>query len=404
MKPTWRWFGPQDIVSIEWMQQAGARGVVSALHHLNAGEVWSKEEIDKRKSEITTNASGLQSSLTWDVVESLPVSEEIKTQSGFWRAHIDNWCTSLEALAASGIRTVCYNFMPVLDWTRTDFAFRLSHGGTAMRFDAIDFAVFDIFILERFGASEEWSEDVLAEASCRLADMTNWEKEALVERLVVGLPGTAVGMTRDKFKTILETYSDVTPECLRRNFVTFLQEVVPVAERLGMRLCCHPDDPPFPLLGLPRIMSTEQDYLAMLDSVDSSANGVTLCSGSFGARADNDIPGMMNRLGSRVHFLHLRNVTRENDVLGSSFFEAEHLGGDTDMPALVEAILAEEKRRKREGRSDWDIPFRPDHGQNIMSDLASKSLPGYPAVGRMRGLAELRGLIAGLKHKSPPQH
>ena len=398
MRATWRWFGPADVVPVEWMLQAGVEGVVSALHHLPAGAPWSEEAIATRQAEIATRSDGTPSGLAWEVVESLPVSEAIKTQSGEWRAHLGHWCTSLEALAARGLRTVCYNFMPVLDWTRTDLAWRLPHGGTAMRFDAVDFAVFDVHVLARAGAREALSEELREAVARRHAAMDDARREALARIVVFGLPGAVEGLTLAGLRELLATYDGIDADRLRRHHAVFLGHVVPVAERLGMRLCCHPDDPPFPLLGLPRVVSTLADHEAMLAAVDSPANGVTLCSGSLGARADNDLPAMMRALGPRVHFLHLRNVARESATFGGSFHEAAHLGGDTDMPALIAAALAEESRRRVEGREDWSLPFRPDHGHDILDDLTRSTQPGYPAIGRLRGLAELRGVVAGLGH------
>ena len=398
MRATWRWFGPADVVPVEWMLQAGVEGVVSALHHLPAGAPWSEEAIATRQAEIATRSDGTPSGLAWEVVESLPVSEAIKTQEGEWRAHLAHWCASLEALAARGLRTVCYNFMPVLDWTRTDLAWRLPHGGTAMRFDAVDFAVFDVHVLARAGAREALSEELREAVARRHAAMDDARREALARIVVFGLPGAVEGLTLAGLRELLATYDGIDADRLRRHHAVFLEHVVPVAERLGMRLCCHPDDPPFPLLGLPRVVSTLADHEAMLAAVDSPANGVTLCSGSLGARADNDLPAMMRALGPRVHFLHLRNVSRESATFGGSFHEAAHLEGDTDMPALIAAALAEESRRRVEGREDWSLPFRPDHGHDILDDLTRSTQPGYPAIGRLRGLAELRGVVAGLGH------
>ena len=388
------------------MAQAGVEGVVTALHHLPPGAVWTREAIAQRRAEVATQTDGGPSGLAWEVVESLPVSEAIKTQVGPWREHLAAWCASLEALAAEGLRTICYNFMPVLDWTRTDLAWRLPHGGTTMRFDAVDFAAFDIHVLKRSGAAESLPPEMVDAAAARFADMNEARAAALADNLVRGLPGAAAGFTLEELRALLATYDGIDATRLRTNLAAFLEAVVPTAQRLGLRLCCHPDDPPFPLLGLPRIVSTLEDCEALLAAVDSPANGATLCSGSLGARADNDLPAMMARLGSRVHFLHLRNVTRETDraaggsptPLGGSFHEAAHLGGDTDMPALVAAVLREEARRRAAGRDDWSIPFRPDHGQDILDDLTRQGQPGYPAIGRLRGLAELRGVIAGLEH------
>ncbi|SHJ49912.1 mannonate dehydratase [Palleronia salina] len=398
MRQTWRWFGPKDQVSPADMAQAGVEGVVSALHHVPTGTAWSSDEIARRQNEIAHHPDGRPTGLAWEVVESIPVSEDIKRQSGPWREHVAAWKQSLEALAAAGIETVCYNFMPVLDWTRTDLAWPRPSGATCMRFDLIDFAAFDIHVLERPGAAESFPGDVADAAARRAAEMDEDQKAALARNVVFGLPGAADNFTMEDVKDHLAAYESVSDERLRAHLVDFLSEVAPVAQRLGMRLCCHPDDPPFPLLGLPRVVSTEADYRAMLDAVDVPANGVTLCSGSLGARADNDLPGMMERLGDRVHFLHLRNVSRDTDTLPCSFFEDEHLGGATDMVALVAAALREEKRRRDAGRSDAEIPFRPDHGQNLLDDHGRNAQPGYPAIGRLRGLAELRGVIAALSH------
>ena len=398
MRQTWRWFGPKDLTSIDDITQAGAAGVVSALHHVPNGLVWTPEEIAKRHGEIALRRDGSPSGLTWDVVESLPVSEDIKKQKGDWREHIDNYKVSMKHLAASGIETICYNFMPVLDWTRTDLRWTVANGGSCMRFDINDFAAFDIHILQRPGAAADFTNAIADEAARRFEAMDDDQKKQLARNVTMGLPGSTESMTLEDVQAHLDEYGAISRDQLRAHFVDFLEEVVPVAEDLGLRLCCHPDDPPFALLGLPRIMSTEADYKYILEAVDSPANGMTLCSGSLGARPDNDLPGMMERFGPKVHFLHLRNVKRDNDDIAGSFFEAEHLGGDTDMVALIAAILTEERRRKAEGRRDWEIPMRPDHGQDILDDLGRRSQPGYPTIGRMKGLAELRGVMTALEH------
>ncbi|KFB09245.1 mannonate dehydratase [Nitratireductor basaltis] len=398
MRQTWRWFGPTDQVSIDDMLQAGVQGVVSALHHVPTGDVWTPEEIARRQQEIATRGDGSPSGLAWDVVESLPVSEAIKKQKGEWRQHIENYKVSMRHLADAGIEIICYNFMPILDWTRTDLAYRVAHGGTCMRFDAVDFAAFDIHILQRDGASDDFLDTICAEADRRFAEMTDARKQELTRNVAFGLPGSTESLTLDDLRAHLAEYGRIPPEQLRANFIAFLEEVAPLAEELGLRLCCHPDDPPFSLLGLPRIMSTEADYKAIMDAVDVPANGITLCSGSLGARPDNDLPGMMRRLGDRVHFLHLRNVQRESDQVVGSFHEAEHLGGGTDMVDLIAAVLEEEARRRKAGRKDASIPFRPDHGQDILDDLKRRAQPGYPAIGRLKGLAELRGIITALEH------
>lgn len=399
MKQTWRWFGPSDEVSIEDIRQAGATGVVSALHHISTGNVWSAEEIEKRRSEIKSTKQGQASGLSWSVVESLPVSEDIKKQSGEWRAHIAAYRESMRNIAGAGIDTICYNFMPVLDWTRTDLAYRLPNGATCMRFDIVDFAVFDIHVLKRKGAAQDFDEQAREAAAQRLAAMSDTDLDQLARNVTCGLPGAAEEFSLEDVRVHLAEYSAINEDRLRTHFIDFLSEVIPLAEQLGLKLCCHPDDPPFPLLGLPRIMSTEANYATMMQAVDSSANGITLCAGSLGARPDNDLPGMMQRLGDRVHFLHLRNVKRESGDVRGSFHEAEHLAGDTDMIALVDAVLSEERRRQTAGRADWSIPFRPDHGQSILDDLTRKAQPGYPAIGRLKGLAELRGVFAALQHR-----
>ncbi len=400
MRQTWRWFGPKDLVSVDDMLQAGVEGVVSALHHVPTGAVWTPEEIARRQAEIATRRDGTPSGIAWEVVESLPVSEDIKKQKGDWRAHLDAYRTSLRNLADAGIEVLCYNFMPVLDWTRTDLAYRVHHGGTAMRFDYPEFAAFDIHILARPGAAEDYPEPVGDEAGRRFRAMDDGRKAALARNVVFGLPGSAQGITLEDVRTHLAEYGAISPDQLRHHFIAFLEAVVPTAEEVGIRMCCHPDDPPFPLLGLPRIMSTEADYATILDAVDSPMNGITLCSGSLGARPDNDLPGMMQRLGPKVHFLHLRNVTRETPDIAGSFYEAEHLAGGTDMVALIAAVLTEERRRATDGRSDTSIPFRPDHGQDILDDLSRQAQPGYPAIGRLKGLAELRGIMTALDHPS----
>lgn len=400
MRQTWRWFGPQDAVSIDDLLQAGVQGVVTALHHIKPGFVWSMEEIKQRQSEIATLRDGAASSLNWEVVESLPVSEDIKRQSGEWKQHIEHYRQSLTNLHQAGVEVVCYNFMPVLDWTRTDLAYRLPSGATCMRFDYIDFAAFDIDILKRTGAAKDFPEHIVDAAKQRYAGMSDKRQSELLDNVVCGLPGAAESLSIDDVREHLFAYNNISAEQLQKNLIDFLAEVAPHAQSLGLRLCCHPDDPPFALLGLPRIMSTEDNYQQILDAVDLPANGVTLCAGSLGARDDNDLPGMMERLGDRVHFLHLRNVLRETDDQYGSFHEAEHLAGGTDMVALIAAVVREERNRRAAGRSDNSIPFRPDHGQNILDDHTRITQPGYPAIGRLKGLAELRGIEAALTHSA----
>lgn len=398
MKQTWRWFGPDDNVSVSDIMQAGAAGIVTALHHIPDGEAWTTREIEDRKDQVAHTGSGSPSGLNWDVVESLPVSEEIKQQRGEWRKHIVNYKESIRNLAAAGIETVCYNFMPVLDWTRTDLGYELPNGAKCMRFDLVDCAVFDIHILARPGAIEDFAPEIAKQASRRNSKLDEDARRNLVSNIVCGLPGAGQGYTLDGLKEQLDFYGDISDTALRQHQIDFLAEVVPVAEKAGVRLCCHPDDPPFPLLGLPRIMSTEEDYDLLTTRIDSPSNGITLCSGSLGVRVDNDLPGMVARLGDKVHFIHLRNVFRETEGAKVSFHEAAHLEGRTDMVVLIQAILAEESRRAISGRKDASIPFRPDHGQQLLYDLQAGGQPGYPAVGRLRGLAELRGIIAALSH------
>ena len=400
MQQTWRWFGPPDKVSVDDAAQAGAQGLVSALHHIAPGAVWPREEIAKRQEEASRLRSGAPSGLAWDVVESLPVSEDIKKQSGEWREHIANYRESLTHLAEAGIETICYNFMPVLDWTRTDLAWPLPNGGTCLRFDLVDFAVFDLHILKRPRADSDYDEELREKAGERFASMDEAQRKKLARNILCGLPGGGPDMSMEEARAHLAQYDGIDEERLRRHLVDFLSEVAPHAERFGLRLCCHPDDPPFPLLGLPRVMSTEAHYQAVMDAVDIPANGITLCAGSLGARPDNDLPGMVERLGERIRFLHLRNVTRETPGARCSFHEAEHLGGDTDMVALIASVLREEARRKADNRADCSIPMRPDHGHDILDDLKRESQPGYPAVGRLKGLAELRGVITALEAQS----
>jgi mannonate dehydratase len=392
MRHTWRWFGPIDKVSVRDAAQAGAEGIVSALHHIATGEVWPVDQIARRHEEI--RAGGL----VWDVVESIPMSEDIKTQTGDWKRHIANWQETLRRLSASGIRTVCYNFMPILDWTRTDLRWETGHGVKAMRFDLVDFAAFDIHILKRPDAAADYPDGLQEEAARRFSGMADVKIAALGKNIGAGLPGSADGYTLDQLLEKLRSYQGVDRARLQQNLVDFLSEVAPVAEEVGINICAHGDDPPWPLLGLPRILSTEADYAHMLDQVNIRANGVTLCTGSLGARPDNDLPFIATRFADRIHFVHLRNVTRDSDTVPCSFFEDEHLEGATDMVAVIAALLSEEARRREEGREDHRIPMRPDHGQEILDDLTRGAQPGYPAIGRLKGLAELRGIERTLSH------
>ncbi|MBR3371894.1 MAG: mannonate dehydratase [Rhodobacteraceae bacterium] len=393
MQEGWRWFGPQDPVRLEAVRQTGAKAIVSALHHIPTGDVWPRAQIAARQA-LIAGPEGGPTGLHWGVVESLPVSEDIKRQTGDWRAHIANWIQSLHHLADAGLKVICYNFMPVLDWTRTHIDYALADGSSCMRFDLVDFAAYDLFILRRPDA--DFAPELMQAAQARFTDMPDARRSELARTVGYGLPGAAEALTVDGVRDCLSLYRGIDAQRLRAHLVDFLEQVAPVAQELGLRLCCHPDDPPFPLLGLPRVMSTEADYAAILDAVDLPANGVTLCSGSLGARPDNDLPGMMARLGDRVHFLHLRNVRREGRGWPVSFYESGHLDGDVDMVALLGAVLQQEARRRALGRSDDNIPFRPDHGLHMTDDRSRGGQPGYPLVGRHVGLAELRGAIAVL--------
>jgi mannonate dehydratase len=398
MRQTWRWFGPHDRVTLADARQAGVEGIVTALHHIATGAVWSPEEIEKRQREVSFHPDGTMTHLHWEVVESLPVSEAIKTQSGEWRAHIVHYRRSLDNLARAGVKVICYNFMPVLDWTRTALAWPVAHGGRAMRFDLADFAAFDIHILKREGAEADYAAPVVKKAEKRFVRLDDAARQKLAADITAGLPGTQEHWSLETIKAGLAAYKKIGPEKLRKHLIDFLSEVAPHAQYLGLRLCCHPDDPPFPLLGLPRVMSTLADYEAVLDAVDIAANGATFCTGSLGARPDNDLPGIVAALAPRIHFVHLRNVTRDSEEVPCSFFEDEHLAGQADMVAVIAALLAEEKRRRQQGREDAEIPMRPDHGQEILDDLKRGAQPGYPAIGRLKGLAELRGVMKALSH------
>lgn len=398
MKQTWRWFGPSDPITIAEVRQTGASGIVSALHHVPPGQPWSIQEIKTRQHEIE-NAGGRPSGLSWDVVESVPVSEAIKAQTGQMKHHIEAYKESLQNLAACGIETVCYNFMPVLDWTRTELRAPLANGGHAMRFDLIDFVVFDCVILAREAASDDFSDEIYEMARSRFANLSDDDRAGLSNNIVAGLPGANDNWSLEDVQGHLDEYAGTTQDKLRSNLIDFLSEVVPMAERLGLRLCCHPDDPPFSLLGLPRVMSSQTDYEYVFDAIDSPANGATFCTGSLGVAKDFDPVAFVEKLGPKIHFTHLRNTARVGASDGQlcSFTEAEHLQGDTDMVATVRALLAEEKRRRDEGRADHTIPMRPDHGHALLSDLTDNTKPGYPLIGRMPGLAELRGLMAAIQ-------
>jgi len=384
MLQTWRWFGPDDPVSLDNVREAGAAGVVSALHHMNRGEVWTSDELLKRRAEIES------AGLVWSVSESIGVGEEIKTRSGAFRSKIDNYKQSIRNAARAGVKTFCYNFMGLTDWTRTHLDWPLPHGGTALRFDAIDFAAYDLFILERDKAEGDYAPERIAAARARFEAMRPRDMEVLERTLIDWLPARDFTYDRRSFKRALALYKDLSVEDLRANLIAFVREIVATAEEEGARLAIHPDDPAFPIFGLPRVMSTAEDLRKLIQAVPSSANGVTLCAGSFGSNPANDLVAMAREFGPRVHFAHLRNVRREED---GSFFEADHLDGETDMVRLVAALMAEEDRRRGEGRADSEIPMRPDHGHLIGDDGKKRVNPGYSFVGRLKGLAELRGVM-----------
>jgi mannonate dehydratase len=392
VKETWRWFGPQDPVTLDHVKQAGATGVVSALHHRYRGEAWPADEVLQRKAQI--EAAGL----VWSVVESIPVHNSVKLRTGPFRQFTDAWKDSLAAVARAGVAIVCYNFMPVVDWTRTDLRWRLPTTGLALRFDVVDFAAYDLFVLERAGAEDDYSPERIAAARARYESMTEGRRNELERTIIAGLPGAEASYSRATFQKLLEEYAGVTEDDLRGHLIAFLREVAPVAEELGVHLAIHPDDPPWPLFGLPRVVSTAEDVRSILSGVDTMSNGLTFCVGSYGARADNDLLAMVTEFASRTHFVHLRQVMREPD---GSFYEAEHLRGSSDMVGIICALLMEEMRRKNQNRSDHEIPMRPDHGHLLADDISRQVNPGYSLVGRLKGLAELRGIMHGLKYGIP---
>ena len=383
MQETFRWFGESDPVKLSYIKQAGATGVVTALHHIQNGEVWEVEEIQKVKNKI------LAAKLEWTFIESIPIHENIKLRNGDYLQRIENYKQSLVNVAACGIKNVCYNFMPVLDWTRTHLHWKLEDGSTALRFDKVEMAVFETYILKREGVEEVYSEAVLEKAKERFSEMTSEEKTRLEDNILKGLPGTVDDLTIPVFKEMIAQYEDISHKDLKANLSFFLNAVIPVAEENGIKMAIHPDDPPFDIMGLPRIIKSESDLKDLIGFIDSPSNGITFCTGSLGANPENDLPKMIEKFGDKIHFLHLRNVRREAD---GSFYEDNHLEGSSDMFEIVKAVLEVEKKRGTQ------LPMRPDHGHQMLQDLdTDNAYSGYSAIGRLRGLAELRGLEMGIK-------
>ena len=392
MLETWRWFGPDDPVTCSHVRQAGADGIVTALHAMPPGAVWQPDDIAARKREIE------DAGLAWSVVESIPVHPSIKLGDARAAGHIDGWIQTMRNLAAQGLEVICYNFMPVVDWTRTDLRYPTHRGGLALRFDPVEFAVYDLFVLRRAGAEADYDDAMIRQAEARQADMDEAAIERLEATIIAGLPGSELSHGREGIRASIAEYDGLTPAELRANLIAFLGKVAPAAEECGARVCLHPDDPPFSIFGMPRVVSTQADYAALFEAVPSLANGITLCAGSLGSRADNDVLAMAQAFAERVHFAHLRNVTIQ---AGGAFFEDDHLEGGVDMVALVRILMDEEARRRAEERADHTIPMRPDHGHLLLDDIDKQTNPGYSAIGRLKGLAELRGIARALSSLAP---
>lgn len=388
LEQTFRWYGPADAVTLAAIKQTGATGIVNALHHVPSGDVWLPEEIAKRKAIIEGEG------FNWAVVESVNIHESIKTGAPERDQYIEKYIETLKNLSAAGVKTVCYNFMPVLDWTRTNLDFRLANGASALRFHAPAMAAFDLFILGRENAAAEYTDEQLLTAEKYFDSLGAEGKQELTTTILAGLPGTGEVIDLHKFKFFLNKYEGVDAAALKNNLAYFLRAIIPSAEQFGVKMCIHPDDPPFPILGLPRVVSTERDLEDVVNACQSPSNGITFCTGSLGARGDNDLPGIVNRLGRHFHFLHLRNVQREPD---GSFYEADHLNGSNDMYAVMKNIVLEQKRRLENGHENAAIPMRPDHGHKLLDDFNYNTFPGYSVIGRLKGLAELRGLELGVK-------
>jgi mannonate dehydratase len=389
MEQCWRWFGPRDPIPLAHVKQAGATGIVSAIHEHYRGEVWPEDAIAERVRVI--EAAGLR----WSVVESIPVPNAIKLGGEPAREATAAFAETMRRLARAGLRTICYNFMPVVDWTRTELRHPMPSGGLALRFDMTDFVAYDVLILERPDAAGDYPPDLLARAEARVRELSPEQVERLEATIIAGLPGSEDSHDRRGIAAVIARYRDLSPDDLRANLRTFHETVVPVARDVGVNLCIHPDDPPFPLFGLPRVVSTPADLDAIFGAVPERENGLTFCAGSFGARADNPLPAILERWADRVHFVHLRNVSTDPD---GSFVEDDHLVGNADMVKLLAILLREEARRRDGGRGDHLIPFRPDHGHLLLDDQEKRTLPGYSAIGRLKGLAELRGILQALTH------